>query len=144
MPWLPWCILDCKIHSVLIVMRCTFSLWPERALMYPASLERVRKRERGGEKRPWAKAAHAEPSPLVINNIACPLKAQCCESFLLNHYSHSCKHFISGLCVAKKKKNILSDSYLCNATENLQLNYWICFALLALATCCTHTKVDIQ
>lgn len=67
------------------------------------------------------KAVHAEPSPLVINNMARPLKVQRCKSFPPIHYSHSSTWFQ----VSKSSCTL----YYYKATENLQPPFWSCFAL---------------
>lgn len=116
---------------MLIVMRCTYALNRPRCILL--LLEE--------NKRPWAKAVHAEPSPLVINNIPWPLKAQRCESFLLNHCSHSCNRSVSGLCVAKPSQTLIMRQKTCNRTIGSALVfthdacewYWLNHTLLVLA-----------
>lgn len=95
-------------------MRCTYALNRPRCILL--LLEE--------NKRPWAKAVHAEPSPLVINNIPWPLKAQRCESFLLNHCSDSCNRSVSGLCVAKPSQTLIMWQKTCNRTTGSALVFY--------------------
>ena len=75
------------------------------------------------------KTRSKEPSSLVINNSTWPLKAQCCESFSLNHCS------LQLLCPSPKSLwakcfqilNIMQQKP-CNPSKSLQ--YWFSFGSL--------------